>query len=75
MDDKTKGCRTRAYVLNYIKSYISKNKYAPSFREIAEGTGLKSISTVHKHLNMLKGYGLIDYNKTQPRTIVLKEGA
>jgi repressor LexA len=72
---RSQGNNTRTYILEYIKKYISKNKYSPTFREIAVGTGLKSIYTVHRHLNDLQKQGVINYNRMQPRTIELKEGA
>lgn len=42
---KRKGIMTEAYILHYIKKFIVLKNYPPTFREIAEGTGLKSVST------------------------------
>ena len=54
-------------VLDYIAEFISSNEYSPSFEEIAEGMGLASIATVHKHLSALetKGYLLRDFNRSR----------
>lgn len=45
-------------IFNFIKSFIEKYNYAPSYREIAEGLGKKSPATVWQHVEMLqkKGY-------------------
>mgnify|MGYP005839015741 CR=1 FL=1 len=40
-------------ILNFIKEYVSKHGYAPSYREIAHRFKLKSIATVHKHMKAL----------------------
>lgn len=40
-------------ILNFIKEYVCKHGYAPSYREIAHRFKLKSIATVHKHIQAL----------------------
>lgn len=72
---KRKGHMTEAYILHYIKKYIALKNYPPTFREIAEGIGIKSVATVHTHLHKLKNSGKIDFEEEKPRTIRLKEGA
>jgi len=37
-------------VLDFIQTFWTRNGYTPTFQEIADGIGLKSIATVHKHL-------------------------
>lgn len=56
-------------IFDYIKKYIEINKYSPSFREVAEGVGLKSSSTIHTHLKKMKKDGYIDFVNTLPRTL------
>ncbi|CED93597.1 Transcriptional regulator, LexA family [Romboutsia ilealis] len=41
-------------ILDFLKSESSEKGYIPSVREICEHVGLKSISTVHSHLNKLE---------------------
>lgn len=41
---------SREKVYNFVISYMQEHLYAPSVREICEGTGLKSTSTVYTHL-------------------------
>ncbi|HHU63542.1 MAG TPA: transcriptional repressor LexA [Clostridiales bacterium] len=61
-------------ILDFIKSEIDKKGYPPSVREICDGVGLKSTSTVHGHLTRLEKKGYIRRDATKPRTIeILKE--
>ena len=45
-------------VLEFIAQFLSEHEYSPSFEEIAEGLGLASIATVHKHLTALESVTL-----------------
>ena len=58
-------------ILNFISSYIERFGYSPSIREIADGVGLKSISTVHYHLAALREQGRIDMDENKKRTVKL----
>lgn len=49
----------RAAVLEFLRVYIGEHGWAPSIREIAEATGLRSTSSVHWHLCQLHKCGLI----------------
>lgn len=42
--------KSRDRVYDFIVDYMKEHLYAPSIREICEGTGLKSTSTVYQHL-------------------------
>ena len=46
-------------VLNFIKQMVTEKGYPPSVREICQGVGIKSTSTVHGHLEKLEKAGLI----------------
>ena len=37
-------------LLRYITGYIQEHGYPPSVREIAEGVGVSSTDTVHRHI-------------------------
>ena len=52
-------------VYDFLVRFITENGYAPSVKEISDGTGIKSTSTVHFHLEMLDKVGKI---KVRPRT-------
>ena len=56
-------------VLEYIKEFQRVKGYPPSNREIAEGTGYASSSTVHNHLDKLEDKGFIRRNPTKPRAL------
>lgn len=60
---------THDMVYNYIRDYIIENAYSPSIRDICEGVGLKSTSTVHSHLKRLSDEGLIELQEGKRRTI------
>lgn len=50
---------SREKVYNYITEYTKEHLYSPSIREICEGTGLRSTSTVYSHLINLEMEGKI----------------
>jgi len=56
-------------ILNYIIQNKRQRGYPPSVREIGKGVGLKSSSTVHKHLKRLEETGYIRRDPTKPRAI------
>ena len=60
-------------ILTFIDDYIQENGYSPTVREIRDGVGLYSSSTVHNHISILKEKGYIEKVESAPRTIrVLK---
>lgn len=57
-------------ILNFIKEYVEKHCYAPSIREIGEGVGMKSSSSVHFHVSNLIYNGLLETDHTNtPRAL------
>ena len=60
---------TTAEVLAFIEHYVAEHHLSPTFREIAQGTALKSTSTVGHHLEELRRLGRSSYGNQQPRTI------
>lgn len=59
----------QAAVLEFIKQIWREKGYAPSVREICDGVGLKSTSTVHTHLKTLEDLGYIRRNDFKQRAI------
>ena len=51
--------KSKDKVYEYIIKYMEEHQYSPSIREICEGTGLKSTSTVYQHLIDLELMGQI----------------
>lgn len=47
-------------ILLFIKNYIKEHGYSPSVREIGEGVGLKSTSSVYDHLKKMMELGMIE---------------
>ena len=68
---KTKGIHVRKAILKYIINYIQKHGYPPTVREIGDGVGLKSTSTVQNHLTIMLDEGMIerDGKISSPRAI------
>lgn len=58
-------------VLEYLKSYIDDNGYAPCVRDICLALDLKSTSTAHAHLTKLERKGYISRDPAKPRTIMI----
>ncbi|MDO5713166.1 MAG: transcriptional repressor LexA [Tissierellia bacterium] len=56
-------------VLFFIKKTIEQKGYPPTVREICEGVGIKSTSTVHGSLNKLTDKNYIRRDPTKPRAI------
>ncbi len=66
---KKKLTPRQSSILKYIQKMIDERGYPPSVREIGEGVGLKSSSTVHTHLVNLEKNGYIRRDPTKPRAI------
>lgn len=56
-------------IYEFLIDYFRENNYAPSVREICSGVGIKSTSTVHKHLKELQDQGRINYTEGKRRAI------
>ena len=62
-------------VYDFVREEIKRNGYAPSVREICDGVGLSSTSTVHTHLETLRKKGYIKRFPSKNRTIeILEDG-
>jgi len=46
-------------IINFLKTYIKKYGHAPTLGEIAKKLGVRSLATVHEHLQTLEHKGLI----------------
>lgn len=46
-------------ILDYVSQYIQRNSYAPSLKEVAQAMQLKSLATIHEHLDQLMQKGVI----------------
>jgi repressor LexA len=59
----------RRRILEVIQEYAAANGCSPSDRDIADGVGLKSTSSIHHHLVKLKAAGYVSYEEGAPRTV------
>lgn len=62
-------------VLDFLRQYTKENGYSPSVRDICEGLGFSSTSTVHGYLCRLEERGLIRRYSFRPRTIEIVDDA
>src|SRR5438445_8935178 len=63
-------------VYDFISDFGQKHSYSPSFEEIGEGLGLRSLATVHKHISNLEKNGLLtrDYNRSRSIDLLPPKG-
>ena len=61
--------RRQKQILDFLESYLSEQGYAPSFEEIAEQFGFRSLATVHEHLTNLERKGYINRAHNESRAI------
>ena len=60
-------------ILDFIKTYIAKHGYAPTYDEIGEGVGLYSKSSVYDHMQKLFDLGELETDHPgSPRAIRVK---
>lgn len=66
-----KGNQTRQQIYDFVIQYITDHGYPPSFREIGDGVGLSSSSSVHNHLLKMFADGTLetDGGLDRPRAI------
>lgn len=63
--------KRQSEVLEYLKTYIDQNGYAPCVRDVCVALNLKSTSTAHAHLSKLERKGYITKDPSKPRTIII----
>ena len=61
-------------ILDFIEGFIRFRGYSPSFEEIAEEFGYRSLATVHEHLENLQAKGYVRKNYNESRSVELVEG-
>jgi len=59
-------------ILDYLKAYINKYGYSPTFDEIAGRFGFSSKGTVYKHIKVLQRKGLIKHEWNRSRAIEIE---
>ena len=68
--------RRQKQVYDFISAFVDRNGYSPSYEEIAEGLGLSSLATVHKHISNLEEKQLLrrDYNRSRSIDLLKPRG-
>lgn len=61
--------RRQKEVIDFIRSFVERCGYSPSFEEIARGLDLNSLATVHKHISNLEKKGLLQRAHNRSRSI------
>jgi len=67
--------RKQNEVLEFLGNFIRERGYSPSLEEVAEGLGLSSLATVHKHLKNLEAKGLVHRQWNHSRSLELTREA
>ena len=61
--------KKQVQVFDFIKTYRSKNDYAPSLEEIRRKFKLASVSTAHYYISKLQDAGFLNKEHNQPRAV------
>ncbi len=60
-------------IFKFLRAFTEEKGYPPSVREICQGIGLKSPSTVHAHLKALESAGYIKRDPNKTRAMLINE--
>lgn len=60
-------------ILQYIEDFFQQHHHAPSYREIMRYFGFTSVSSVAKHIDVLKNKGAIDKQTGRHRSLILAQ--
>ena len=60
-------------LIEFIKEYTNKHGYSPSYREMTEAIGLKTISTINYYIKRCEEQGLVRKDNRKGRTITVCE--
>jgi len=69
MDTQSKLTKKQTEILNFIRSFIEDNGYAPSYREVGANFGISSTATVHEHIKNLERKGCLTSDPDSARSI------
>lgn len=64
--------KRQSEVLAAIELFIERNGYSPSYEEIGGAVGLRSLATVHGHVQQLKLRKYISLMRNKSRTIAIR---
>lgn len=61
--------KSQQRILDFISDYISKNNVSPTYREIADGLELRTVSTVAEHVDNLVARGVLKRSDEHGRVL------
>jgi repressor LexA len=65
--------KKQAELFKFIKEFIKKNGYSPSYKQMANAINLKSKSGIHRKLSILKKRNKINWTKSTARSVEIVE--
>lgn len=70
-NNKVRGEKIRGEMLEFIRQYLYEHGYPPSRKEIADGVGLRSTSSVQSHIERMLAEGMLetDVEEGSPRAL------
>lgn len=60
-------------ILDFVINFISKYDYSPSLEEIKRHFRLRSVATIHEHIETLRSKGYLKKEENQPRSVSISE--
>lgn len=63
--------KKQSLILDFIRTFIGDNDYAPSYREIAAQLNLSSVATVAEYINVLEQKGYLKKEASSARSLQL----
>jgi SOS-response transcriptional repressor LexA len=75
MSAETRPSKKQRELLSFIDGFIGRHGYGPSYREIMNGLGYKSVSTVATHVDNLIKKGHLRKRDYSARSLEVVEGA
>jgi len=67
--DRERATKKQQELLQFVDSFIREHGYGPSYREIMNGLGYKSVSTVATHIDGLISKGYLHRRDNSPRSL------
>jgi repressor LexA len=65
--------RRQKELMDFLREFIDKNGYSPSYEEIAAGLHLASLATVHKHIQALQAKNYLRRSFNHSRSLEIGE--
>src|SRR3990167_5803977 len=60
-------------ILDFVTNFIGKNDYSPSLEEIKRHFRLRSVATVHEHIETLQSKEYLSKEEHQPRSLSISK--